>query len=62
MPKCDCGDCRDSEDGCSRKPESERCEASNDEHTCPYQLEINEDETFTCRCCECKTQQCRWNI
>jgi hypothetical protein len=34
-----------------------------DEHTCPYQREINDDDEFlTCNCCDECTQECIWDI
>lgn len=33
-----------------------------EEHTCPYQCEINDDEEYTCSCCEFCTQECADDI
>ena len=42
------------EDGCTNPPD--------EEHTCPYQEEINGNSEFTCTCCaECRTA-CVWAI
>jgi len=30
----------------------------NEEHTCPFQAEINGDEEFKCNCCEDCTEEC----
>jgi hypothetical protein len=46
-----------------------RCDGRDDctnppieEHTCPYQVEINGNEEFTCTCCvDCKTA-CAWAV
>jgi len=33
-----------------------------DEHTCPFQAEINDDEEYQCRCCESCTYDCAQEI
>jgi len=41
----------------------EKCQScekkeGNEEHTCPFQAEINGDEEFKCNCCEDCTEEC----
>ncbi len=38
------------------------CDDSYEFHICPYQLEINGDDSESCDCCEECEQQCRDDI
>lgn len=42
--------------GCGRNPATEQ------PHSCPYQSEINDDDSEWCDCCEDCTQECVWDI
>lgn len=56
---CECEYCLSQ---CRKRPQSEWCPADNDEHGCPYQADVNDDNEFACRCCACRTQECAWDI
>ena len=34
------------------------CDFGYEEHSCPFQLEIHDDDTPCCRCCPYCEQQC----
>lgn len=42
----------------------ERCHKheAQDEHTCPYQEEINDDKEYTCTCCKECEEDCAMDI
>ncbi len=41
-----------------------KCEKgkAQEDHTCPYQSDVNNDDTFTCTCCEDCTHDCAMDI
>lgn len=45
-------------------PTCSRCEKNpqQEEHYCPFQLEINDDENFLCDCCDECTHECAMDI
>ena len=45
-----CGGCR----GCKNPPQ--------EEHSCPYQADVNNDEEYQCTCCEDCTHECAMEI
>lgn len=38
------------------------CNVDNEEHSCAYQCEINDDDEFTCHCCPYCTHECAMDI
>ena len=38
------------------------CQCPCDDHTCPYQEDVNNDSEFTCNCCTACTHECAMDI
>lgn len=47
-----------------KKDKCGRCEKnqSRELHTCPYQIEINDNDKFECDCCEDCTSDCALEV
>ena len=43
------------EEGCT-------CAEGHDEHSCPYQVDVNDDQEFMCRCCPRCMEECVMDI
>lgn len=43
-------------------PNTCNCATETEEHSCPYQSDINGNDEFTCTCCAECTHQCAMDI
>lgn len=34
------------------------CESCTEEHTCPFEVDVNDDSEYTCTCCDVCQDQC----
>ncbi len=48
--------------GCPSRFPREVPNVGREQHQCPYQHDVNNDDEFTCNCCERCTQECGEDI